>query len=288
MRKFIIIICLLQLSILSGIYGTNFLVTNAEARIDVSVFDTQTALPIEDGYFSYLNAKNGKQVLKSFDEASFTVPSNTSLYINVYSQGYDIIKDSLFVKEFQHDTLINLIYALQKSSVTSRLKGKETGISFPSIYFDFGKHELKKESYPILMDITTFMHSNPNSRIEIGAFTDSRGSEDYNLSLSQKRAKASLNYLIAQGINSSRLKVKAYGSNKAEINCNHSGVCLEEEYSSSRQVKFKIVRSVGIDLNELQGRDKQIHDQNHDKAQTANAELIPKKHRMLFKNLRLK
>ena len=78
--------------------------------------------------------------------------------------------------------------------------------------FDFNKAAVKKIYYPELKKIAEILKNNPNLKIEVAGHTDSIGSDEYNLKLSQKRAEAVKNVLIDKfGINSNRIVAKGYG-----------------------------------------------------------------------------
>jgi len=80
------------------------------------------------------------------------------------------------------------------------------------VLFDFDKADLKSSAYPILDEGVTVLENNPGLNIEIQGYTDSTGSEDYNLKLSQRRAESVKNFLVNRGIDPGRLTAKGYGS----------------------------------------------------------------------------
>jgi OOP family OmpA-OmpF porin len=80
------------------------------------------------------------------------------------------------------------------------------------VLFDFDKADLKSSAYPILDEGVTVLENNPSLNIEIQGYTDSTGSEDYNLKLSQRRAESVKNFLVNRGIDPGRLTAKGYGS----------------------------------------------------------------------------
>ena len=79
------------------------------------------------------------------------------------------------------------------------------------IEYDFDKATLRPKSKEILDNVVKFLELNDNISIEIRSHTDMRGSDSYNLSLSQRRAQSVVNYLIANGIAKERLIAKGYG-----------------------------------------------------------------------------
>ena len=86
-------------------------------------------------------------------------------------------------------------------------------VRIENIFFDFDKWTLLPESFTALNELVKLLQDNPHIIIEIGAHTDRHGTEEYNISLSDKRANAVVEYLKEQGIESERLIAKGYGKN---------------------------------------------------------------------------
>ena len=111
-----------------------------------------------------------------------------------------------------------------------------------NIFFDFDKTTLRPESIPQLDRVVNFMLDNPMVKVEIGGHTDSKGSDDYNINLSQGRADAVVNYVINQGVDFSRIIAKGYGES-LPVDTNST----DEGRQSNRRVEFKILE---IDTSE--------------------------------------
>jgi outer membrane protein OmpA-like peptidoglycan-associated protein len=110
-----------------------------------------------------------------------------------------------------------------------------------NIYFELGKADLKEESKDVLDRIITYLEENSMTRIELSAHTDSRGSNNSNLSLSEKRAQSAYVYLIANGIDKSRLVPVGYGETKLSNRCKDGVTCSDEEHQENRRVEMKIL-----------------------------------------------
>ncbi len=119
------------------------------------------------------------------------------------------------------------------------MQENESAVKLNNIYFDFDKFDLKTESYTELDRVFKFLNENPAISIEISAYTDSKGSDDYNLSLSQKRAESVVEYLIDKGIAAGRLVAKGYG--KANPVASNDS---EEGRAQNRRVEMKILKSL--------------------------------------------
>lgn len=80
-----------------------------------------------------------------------------------------------------------------------------------NIFYDFDKASLRPESKAALDEMVTMLRDNPNVTIEMGSHTDRVGTEEYNMALSDRRAKSVVDYLIGAGIPADRLSWKGYG-----------------------------------------------------------------------------
>jgi outer membrane protein OmpA-like peptidoglycan-associated protein len=80
----------------------------------------------------------------------------------------------------------------------------------------------------------------PNMKLDIRSHTDSRGSFKYNESLSNRRAKSTINWLIKNGVNKNRLLGNRYGENQLVNKCSDGVECAEDEHQSNRRSEFLI------------------------------------------------
>lgn len=90
-------------------------------------------------------------------------------------------------------------------------------IELPNIFYDFNKWDLRPESMVSLDGLVETLNDNPNVTIELMSHTDSRGTDEFNLELSQKRAQSVVNYLIEKGISPDRLSAKGYGESQPKV-----------------------------------------------------------------------
>ena len=82
------------------------------------------------------------------------------------------------------------------------------------IFFDFDKYQIKPRFYPELDAVVMVLKRNPSLKIRIEGNTDNIGTEEYNMGLSDRRAKAVMEYLVKAGIDQSRLSTIGYGFSK--------------------------------------------------------------------------
>lgn len=108
------------------------------------------------------------------------------------------------------------------------------------IYFDFDKHNIRPDAEVELAKILEAMKEYPQLNIHIESHTDSRGDDDYNMQLSERRAKSTLEWLVNKGINRNRLTSKGYGESQLKNNCSNGVDCSAEAHQLNRRSMFII------------------------------------------------
>lgn len=83
-----------------------------------------------------------------------------------------------------------------------------------NIFYDFDRASLRPESKKALDELAQVLRDNPNVTIEMGSHTDRKGSDDYNIKLSSRRARSVIDYLISVGIPADRLQSQGYGESR--------------------------------------------------------------------------
>ena len=109
------------------------------------------------------------------------------------------------------------------------------------IKFDYNKANIRPDAAVELTKIVEVMREYPKMKIDIRSHTDSRGADSYNLKLSDRRAKATLEWIVKQGIDRKRLKAKGYGETRLVNGCSNGVPCTEEEHQEDRRSEFIVV-----------------------------------------------
>ncbi|MCX7547651.1 OmpA family protein [Xanthomarina sp. F1114] len=120
---------------------------------------------------------------------------------------------------------------------------KEDGyvyIELENIYFDLDKWDIKPNAGKTLDVLVNLMKKYPRMEVLLGAHTDNRSTFEYNMVLSENRAKSAMNYILSKGIESNRLTSKGYGESQLLVDCGEN--CTEEEHSINRRCEFIIVK----------------------------------------------
>ena len=114
---------------------------------------------------------------------------------------------------------------------------------FPFVYFNYNSATIRKDDFGKLKQLIALLEDNPDVNVKIESHTDSRGSSAYNEILSQKRADATYNYLIANGLAPERIaSYIGYGESQLANHCNDTAKCTEQEHQENRRTHFIIIK----------------------------------------------
>lgn len=199
--------------------------------ISGTVYDKKTDKPIPAHIAVSTRADKKYNTKVSSSDGSYQqeVPKLGYYILTASSEGYLNATDSIEANSEDLSPFSKDIYLQQiEVGVTVRLK---------NIYFDFDKTTLKKESFVELNKVVDFLKENSTVEIEIAGHTDNKGSDDYNANLSQGRSQSVVDYIVSQGIDSSRLSAHGYGESKPiDTNDNDAG------RANNRRVEFTILK----------------------------------------------
>ncbi len=119
---------------------------------------------------------------------------------------------------------------------------KDTEIVLNPIHFDFDKWDIRPDAAFELENIVDVLRANPTMIIKIEGHTDSRGADDYNEILSDRRAKSVRDYLFSRAIEKHRIiSAIGYGEKQLVNKCTNNVKCTEDEHQENRRSKFIIV-----------------------------------------------
>ena len=113
---------------------------------------------------------------------------------------------------------------------------KETSGLFPDIYFDYDEYQIQPDARPVLEKVSSWLLKNSSAKISVEGNCDERGTNEYNLALGDRRAKAVRDYLIALGIAPDRIQMISYGE--------ENPVCMEKTeqcWAKNRRVHFVVL-----------------------------------------------
>jgi len=122
----------------------------------------------------------------------------------------------------------------------STLSATELEGIFKDLFFDYDKYDVKENYQPTLKSIAAWMTKNTGARLSIEGHCDERGTNEYNLALGDRRAKAVRDALVALGVPSSKIDVISYGEEKPL--CREQ---TEECWAKNRRAHFVVLTKAG-------------------------------------------
>ena len=160
--------------------------------------------------YELVNLSTGKHIVNNSTDpgGNFLVclPSGFNYGLNVSRDGYLFYSEN-FMFEGDHSIMAPYL----KKITLSQLKVGEKML-LANVFYEVDSWQLKKESMAELNKLSDLLDDNKELKIEIGGYTDATGSDQHNLSLSEKRALSVVDFLVASGIPSDRLKFRGYGN----------------------------------------------------------------------------
>jgi outer membrane protein OmpA-like peptidoglycan-associated protein len=108
------------------------------------------------------------------------------------------------------------------------------------VSYDRNSAAISEKDSRLLDNLATILTNNPQISLELSGHTDSRGSDEHNLQLSQKRIESVIRYLSARGVTLDRLSGKGYGESALLNHCENGVDCTEEAHAMNRRTEFRI------------------------------------------------
>lgn len=208
-------------------YEVNTIVTNANtgailAEANVSILDDKNNI------ISSLKSN-------SKGEVSYTVDCEKPYTIQAIKDGFE--SNSFDVKASnKKGGSINISAAL--NPITAIIT--ETEVLLNPIFFEYNNSNITQQGAFELDKLVQIMKNNEKLIIFVKSHTDNRGSDEFNLLLSDKRAKATIQYVISNGIAVNRISGKGFGEKEPKVDCKNN--CSDEANEQNRRSEFLIVK----------------------------------------------
>ncbi|WP_026992582.1 OmpA family protein [Flavobacterium subsaxonicum] len=203
----------------------------------IAVKDTKTGKILANASVAILDEKQNVIETKTTDangNLTYSVDCNKAYTLQASADGYET--NSFALPKTNGGTID--IPASLKPIDNIIVDGK---IVLNSIYFEFDKSNITKEAAYELDKLVQAMKTKPEIVVMGKAHTDTRGSAEYNLKLSDQRAKAVVQYVISKGIAKERISGQGFGESEPKVNCGDN--CTDEQHAQNRRNEFIIVKS---------------------------------------------
>ncbi len=220
------------------------------------VKDRDTKDILSDAKISVIN-ENGDVILSSITRTDgqfeFEVNKGQQYVVNVTKESYNEAEKIIGTASLRpNDEVYSEIFLeeqIDESELGPAPKSmeEENGEPLQIVEIDYINYELDKSDVnsgaaKILDKLVALLKEYPDLEMRIESHTDSRGSDEYNMLLSKKRARAAFDYVVSKGIDPDRLLYQGFGETKLLNRCGNGVDCSEEEHEVNRRSIVKVVR----------------------------------------------
>lgn len=216
------------------IYAIKKIQPLCDVLILATVLDDETGKPIAGATVSLFDGQGLKVLSKETNAEGFVeflVECETANDIDAIADGYS--GKRLTVPSTSDEEVAMTINLLPIDDLIAMDK-----VELEPIYFDYDKSNITEKAAFELDKLVQIMNKYPEMVIEVESHTDSRGSDSYNMKLSDRRAKTTVQYVISKGISETRISGEGKGESTPKVNC--GGNCSEEEHQANRRSEFNI------------------------------------------------
>ncbi|MBP7821317.1 MAG: OmpA family protein [Saprospiraceae bacterium] len=204
------------------------------------VKDSNSKAGLKDAVVVIKNKATGKETNISTDSKGMfqaCLPINNDYEVSFNKAGY-----TQTTSTFYNDNAIDFSKNFEMSTSNTTTLQAGSIIVIENIYYDFNQSEIRKGAARELDALAELMKNYPDMEILMTSHTDSRGTASYNQKLSEKRAIAAKNYIVAKGIASSRITTAGAGESTPRNNCTDNVECTETEHQYNRRTDVKITK----------------------------------------------
>ncbi|RMA66215.1 WD40 repeat protein [Ulvibacter antarcticus] len=215
-------------------------------KLNGQVIDAKTNEPLSEAYLHIIDA-DGVEIkqLKTDNDGKFNMPIKAFDVYTITCEKSCFNSETIRLETNNKKSVLQLQMKLEKEiieveTVEMIVKTDKKYLKADNIQFDYNSAEITSEAQSILNTIYQTLIEQPEIRLELNAHTDSQGDFDYNLKLSQRRANSAMLYLLAKGIDQSRLNAFGKGESEPLIDCE---LCTESQHETNRRIEFLIIES---------------------------------------------
>jgi len=232
--------------VIGEIYEDLILLKISDFSLNCIVKDKKTKKVIKNANVLLQNKEtNNIDELISSEKGTFSKKIETKKLNDNIKYKIVLTKEGYMVKSVNLDKILQ---KTGKQELTIFMDKMEIGmdlndiIEINPIYFDLNKFNIRPDAAIELDKIIKVMIENPTMVIELGSHTDSRGSDSYNMRLSDKRAKSSAKYIRQRISHPDNIYGKGYGETQLKNHCKNGVKCSKKEHQENRRTEFKIIR----------------------------------------------
>ena len=208
-------------------YEVNAIVTNANsgaiiAEANVSILDDKNNI------ISTIKSNNKGEV-------SYTVDCEKTYTIQAIKDGFESNSFAVIASNKKGGSIKIDAVLMPISEIIT-----EKEVKLKPIFFEYNNSNITQQGAFELDKLVQIMKNNEKLIIFVKSHTDNRGTDEFNLLLSDKRVKATIQYVISNGIDPNRISGKGFGETEPKVDCKEN--CTEEDHGQNRRSEFLIVK----------------------------------------------
>lgn len=201
----------------------------------ITVSDKETGATISNAKLDIIKVNKILQSLTTAQDASVSkLECETAYNLVASKEGYENESETIEASVEGGEIAINIALTPIKTPIIT-----DTQVVLQPIYFEFDKSDITPQGASELDKLVAVMKENSEMIILVKSHTDTKGTDDYNKDLSNRRAQATVAYVVSKGITEGRIFGKGFGESDLKINCSE---CSEKDNSMNRRSEFMIVK----------------------------------------------
>ncbi|MDG1398237.1 MAG: OmpA family protein [Polaribacter sp.] len=218
---------------------------DTKAAID-SIFNSSEGVSILPNVMVSLLNNKGKKIDSIISnekgEYNFTIDCLTSF--TLLAEKINYVSEEFNVKSTEQNAdTIYVDFTLKEKDIL--FNGNEHVLNIDPFYYDFDKVDISTHSVVGVLTIVDILRKYPSLHIEINSHTDSRGTNEYNVKLSNRRSAVMKQWIVSKGIDESRISTNGFGELQPVNSCIDGTKCTEAEYAKNRRSEFIITKYKG-------------------------------------------
>ncbi len=211
-------------------------IESCEVNLIVHVVDANTNQPISGARLDlYDNAENKLNTKNTSSQGNerFAAACDQGHVVQAFKEGYESNATTVASSKKGEQKIRIALRPVEELIVDEK-------VQLNPILFDFDKHNIKPQAAFELDKLVDLMKKYPEMVIKVEAHTDSRGNDAYNMTLSDRRAQSTVQYVISKGIDAERISGEGLGESRPAVKCGDN--CTEEQHQQNRRSDFIIVK----------------------------------------------
>ncbi len=207
-----------------------------KAEAIVLVTNSKTKAPLANASVAILDLKGNviaTEKTNAEGKVSYPIECNLGYGLQAAAQNFETATSAVKAVK-AGETVVEIALVPSEVIIT------DTEVILNPIYFEYDKSNITAQGAVELNKLVKVMQDNPSMVIFVKSHTDSKGSLNYNLNLSERRAQSTVQYLISKGISQGRISGKGFGSTEQKVKCGTN--CTQEQDAQNRRSEFLITK----------------------------------------------